>query len=96
MKVENTGDVLLCVECKYYSSDFWQSFHEGQRGKGFCKHPSAIKAGNRINVITGKCDKIQYFRAEQMRNYHCGEKGKLWSPKDTKKGLFKLMRVDRS
>lgn len=84
----------LCKDCKYNRAD-WISRSFNLNPKDWeCEQAMSV---GKIDYLTGKRTPNYYQSCSMVRSsmsFQCGPDGKLWSPRNTKKFLFKLIKKD--
>jgi hypothetical protein len=81
---------VSCKDCKYNRADWISRTFELDPKSWECEQ--GITEG-KIDVVTGKKLPNIYRSCSYMRGGpQCGADGRLWSPRNTKKFLFKLIR----
>lgn len=87
-------DILLCKDCKYHYRSLghiitFVNYHE-------CRHEKSYQPP-KVSLITGPEKKGYILDCGTMRNYpdKCGIEAKLWSPKNTKKFLFTVLKKEQ-
>lgn len=85
---------LYCKDCKYSSRSIIDIIFANKIYK--CTHPSSF-IEPRINLVYGYQSKGYYQSCSEMRYQSdgiCGKYGKFWSPKNTKKFLFTILKKE--
>lgn len=84
---------LFCKDCKHSSRSLYHvvtfmKFYE-------CKHPTSY-VQPKISPVTGPVTKGWYNDCGHMRSHPeaCGREGRHWSPKNTKKFLFTILKQE--